>query len=428
MAAEQEKMSTFNVVVRPDLLGKMRTDDNKLIFAVKANIGCGHPASSSTPSLRHFIPKGFSPVVQSLVDCGHQIVAITNMHELAFGITAENPVYGDVDNPRKTGYIAGGSSGGSAAAVAMNAVSFALGTDTGGSMRIPASLCGVVGYRPTIDLYDQLAVCLLSSTTDTIGVFAQQVATVQHVHKTITPSYSPVERSLSDVRIGVPRQYYYEILNDEVSRVTEAALQCLKKAGAEIVEVDFSPGSFNDVMSLIVELVSYEAYRLVPKYLKDQGASVTFDKLCEQIGDQSVKGIFHNAAKVSDESYRQSQQRVEEIRTEFDNYFKQNSLEVFVTPTTILPAIERPSKPIVQVAGQELGTFMAYVHNTTPQALAGVPCISLPSGLSSDGLPVGLEVVAPRGMDNNLLDLAAAIQAVLPPLPQLNFEDFKDKV
>lgn len=423
----ESKMNVFTKIVRPDLLGKAPLDKN-MTFAVKANIGCGFPASASTPSLRDWVPKDFSSVVRPLVDSGHQIVAIANMHELAFGITSENPAYGDVDNPRKSGYIPGGSSGGSAAAVAMNAVSFALGTDTGGSMRIPASLCGVVGYRPTIGLYDASVVCPLSSTTDTIGIFAHHVDTVQQVHKTIVPSYLPTTRSLPGVRFGVPRQYYYSTLDSEVSQVTEAALQSLKNAGVELVEVNFPPEFADDMLGAFFDLITYETYRLIPKYLKDQHSPVSFDELCKQIGDPAVKDIIMTAHKISDDRYRQCQQQVERVRQLFDNYFKTNALDAFVAPTTILPALKRPSPQNVQVSGREFSTLYAYTYNTIPQASAGVPCISIPSGLTSDGLPIGLELVAPRGMDSSLLDLAAAVQAVLPSLPQLSFSSFKDRM
>ena len=422
----ESKMNVFAVTVRPDLLGKAPLDKN-MTFAVKANIGCGFPASASTPSLRDWVPKEFSSVVRPLVDSGHIIVAIANMHELAFGITSENPAFGDVDNPRKSGYIPGGSSGGSAAAVAMNAVSFALGTDTGGSMRIPAALCGVVGYRPTTGLYASV-VCPLSSTTDTIGIFAHHVDTVQQVHKTIVPSYSPAKRSLQGVRIGVPRQYYYSVLDSDVSRVTEAALQSLKAAGVELVDVNFPSEFADDLLNGCFDLITYETYHLIPKYLKDQDAPVSFDELTEQVGDPVVKNVIKNADKVSEERYHQCQQLVEKTRQRFDDYFKTHTLDAFVSPTTILPALKRPSPTNVQVCGQEFSTLYAYTHNTFPQAAAGVPCISLPSGLSSNGLPIGLEVVAPRGMDSSLLDLAAAIQAVLPSLPQLSFDSFKDRL
>ena len=428
MAAEQtSKMNVFTTIVRPELLGKTPIGKN-MTFAVKANTGCGFPAPASTPSLRGWVPKDFSPVVRPLVDSGHQIVAIANMHELAFGITSENPAFGDVENPRKLGYIPGGSSGGSAAAVAMNAVSFALGTDTGGSMRIPAALCGVVGYRPTTGLYDASVVCPLSSTTDTIGIFAQRVDTVQQAHKSIVPSYSPTTRTLQGVRLGVPRRWYYSILDSEVSRVTEAALQSLKNAGVELVDVDFPPEFDDDLIDAFFDLITYETYRLIPKYLKDQNAPVSFEELCKQVGDPVVKEIIMTADKISDERYRQCQQQVERLRQFYASYFETNKLDGFVSPTTILPTVKRPSPQTVQVCGQEFTTLNAFVHNTAPQASAGVPCISLPSGLTSDGLPVGLELVAPQGKDSSLLDLAAAVQAVLPSLPQLSFDEFKDRM
>ena len=420
-------MNVFTTVVRPELLGKTPLDKN-MTFAVKANIGCGFPAPVSTPSLRNWVPKGYSSVVRSLVENGHEIVAVTNMHELAFGITSENPGYGDVDNPRKPGYIPGGSSGGSAAAVAMNAVSFALGTDSGGSMRIPASLCGVIGYRPTIGLYDASVVCPLSSTTDTIGVFAQTVTTVQQAHRAIVPSYTPGTLPLKGVRIGVPRQYFYRVLDSEVARVTEAALKFLQDAGVVLVEVDFPSDFADDIIPACFDLITYETHRLIPKYLKEQGAPVSFDELIKEIGDPTVKEIISTSGEISEERYRQCQEKVQSVRRQYDDYFKTNDLEVFVCPTTVLPAVKRPSPDNVQVAGQEFPTINAFPLNTFPQAIGGVPSISIPSGLTSDGLPVGLELVAPRDMDSNLLGLAASVQSVLPSLPQLAFCDFKDKL
>ena len=422
-------MNVFTDRIDRDKLGKDSSGQG-MTFAVKANIGCGHPwpASASTPSLRKWVPKNCSPVIQRLLESGYQVVGMANMHELAFGITSENPGYGDVDNPRKAGYITGGSSGGSGAAVAMNAVPFALGTDTGGSVRIPASLCGVIGYRPTIKLYDASVVCPLSSTTDTIGILSRQMEIIQRVHKAIIPSYSPAVRQLSGVRMGVPRRYFYSPLHDEVSQVTEAALQLLKNSGVELVEVDFPAELSDDLLGTYFDLVKYETYRLIPKFLQDQEAPVNFEELCEQIGDPVVKDVITTADKISEERYSECQQVVERVRKMYDDYFTANALNVFVAPTTILPAVKRPSPTNVQVADQNLPTIIAYTHNTFPQAIAGVPSISLPSGMTSDGLPVGLEVIGPRGFDSSVLDIAKSVEAVLPPMPQLSFEDFKDKI
>ena len=418
------KMNAFTKVVLPHLLGSCPVDRN-MTFAVKANISCGHPASASTPSLRHWVPQSFSKVVRPLVDDGHQIVAITNMHELAFGITSENSAYGHVDNPRKSGYIVGGSSGGSAAAVAMNAVTFALGTDTGGSVRLPAALCGVVGYRPTIGLYDSSDVLPLSSTTDTIGILAQRVNTVQRVHRIIIPSYSPTTQQVQGKRIGVPRQYFYSVLDSEVSRVTETALQALKDAGAELVEADLPATTLSEFKTAFFGLVSYETNHLIPKYLKEKNAPVSYEELYEQISDPGVKQVLTNAKGITEEQCTIFQKEFDKIRQLYNDYFENNRLDCFVSPTTILPAVKRPTPNILEVNGKEFPTFIAYVHNALPQSGAGVPSISLPSGLTSNGLPVGLEVVTARGKDSELLDLAAAIEAVLPSLPQLSFEKFQ---
>ena len=418
------RMNTFTEIVLPDLLGTTPLEKN-MTFAVKANISSGYRSSASTPSLRDWVPRNISSVVGALVNQGHCIVAIANMHELASGITSENPVFGDVDNPQKAGYIAGGSSGGSAAAVAMNAVSFALGTDTGGSVRIPAALCGVVGYRPTTGLYDSSDVCPLSSTTDTIGTIAQTVETVQLVHKTIVPSYTPTIEPLQGKRIGVPRKYFYDVLDSEVLRLTEAALLSLRTGGAELVEVDFPADFMKDFMPPFLNVVNFELNHLIESYLKDKGAPVNYEELCKQIGDPSVRNAFSAASKVTDEQYQHSQKQFEKLRQMYHDYFENNHLDCFVCPTTILPAVKRPSAKTVTVRGQEIPTLLAFIHNTTPQAAAGVPSVSLPSGATSDGLPVGLEVVAAHGKDGELLDIAAAIQKILPSLPMLSFADFR---
>ena len=241
------------------------------------------------------------------------------------------------------------------------------------------------------------------------------------------PSYAPEMRSLSNARIGVPRQHYFSSLDSEVSRVTEFVLETLREAGVELVEcnIDFS-SDFDSMVLSIKQLLAYDIVRLIPNFLKEHEAPVSFELLCEQGRGIMVKRIIATAQKISDEQYRQCQQDLQEIRKHFDDYFLANRLEGFIAPTTILPALKRPSPATVTVHGKEFLLFHAYIHNSLTQASAGVPCISLPSGLTSNGLPIGLELVAPRGMDGHLLNLAAAIQGVLPTLPELTFESYKD--
>ena len=228
--------------------------------------------------------------------------------------------------------------------------------------------------------------------------------------------------------MGVPRRYFYSPLDTEVSQVTEAVLQSLKNGGVELVEVDFPSELSDDLLNAYFDLVTYETYRLIPKFLQDQEAQVSFEELCKQIGDLMIKNIIATADKISEDRYSQCQQVVERVRKMYDDYFETNALDVFVAPTTILPAVKRPSPTNVQVADQTLPTIIAYTHNTFPQVIAGVPSISLSSGMTSDGLPIGLEVIGPHGLDSSVLDIAMSVQAILPPMPQLSFDDFKDKI
>ena len=282
----------------------------------------------------------------------------------------------------------------------------------------------VVGYRPTIGLYDSSDVLPLSSTTDTIGILAQRVNTVQRVHRIIIPSYSPTTQQVQGKRIGVPRQYFYSVLDSEVSRVTETALQALKDAGAELVEADLPTTTLSEFKIAFYDVLGYETNHLIPKYLKEKNAPVSYEELCEQVVDSNVKKMLSSAPQITYERYCQCKKEFDKIRQLYDDYFENNRLDCFVSPTSILPAVKRPTPQTVKVNEQELQTKRAFVHNPLPQAGAGVPSISLPSGLTSNGLPVGLEVVAARGKDSELLDLAAAIEAVLPSLPQLSFEKF----
>lgn len=211
-----------------------------------------------------------------------------------------------------------------------------------------------------------------------------------------------------------------------MARVTKDALKYLEATGFHLVEVDFPSDFADDLIAACFHLVTFETHRLIPEYLWDQGAPVNVGELTEQIGDSTVKGLMENSGVISEERYHQCQSKVAVVCKQYDAYFKENNLEAFLCPTTITPSLKRPSPKKVEVAGHEFDTTIAYTFNTFPQAIVGVPCIFIPSGLTSDGLPVGLELVAPRDMDSNLLGLAASVQSVLPSLPQLAFSDFKD--
>ena len=199
------------------------------------------------PTLRGFIPEQNARVVEALIDAGAIVPGKTNMHELAFGATSNNATFGPVRNPYDRARFPGGSSGGSAAAIAAGIAPGGLGTDTGGSARIPAALTGIVGLRPTSGRYSLEGVTPFSHTRDTVGPFARSVADVVLLDQVITGDMSPVQpANMKSIRFGVAKDPFYTNLDPEVARIMALTLDKLRAAGAELVDVDlgdFGPNS-----------------------------------------------------------------------------------------------------------------------------------------------------------------------------------------
>ena len=207
-------------------------------FAVKDNIDTKDlPTTGGTESLRNSMPLRDAPVVEALLDAGARLVGKTNLHELAFGITGDNGSFGAVLNPHDTECSAGGSSSGSAAAVALGIVPFALGTDTGGSVRIPAAHCGVVGMRPTTGRYPSSGVIRLSWTRDTVGVIAATVERVAEVDAILTGQTGYSEPDLSGLRLGWPTDGFIDDVDPEVLVSMAQVRSVLEAAGVTIFGV-----------------------------------------------------------------------------------------------------------------------------------------------------------------------------------------------
>lgn len=230
-AHERADLGAFITVVDEPRVPSTRPDERMslagLPVAIKDNIDvAGLPCTAGTPALRDWRPPSDAPIVQRLSATGAVVVGKTNMHELALGITSNNPTFGPVRNPYDTSLIAGGGSGGSAAAVAAGIVPVALGSDTAGSVRIPASLCGCVGFRPTVGRYSQDGVIPLSKTRDTIGLLTRHVEDVMLLDTVITGAAHP-RTHLTGRRLGVPRAYFYDDLDDELRPAIDHALSVL---------------------------------------------------------------------------------------------------------------------------------------------------------------------------------------------------------
>src|SRR5665213_1891349 len=262
-------------------------------LAIKDNLDCvGYATTGGTPALRDHRPRHNAPVVQKLIDAGAIVLGKTNMHELAFGITSNNAAFGPARNPYDPTRIPGGSSGGTGAAIGARLAPAGIGSDTGGSVRIPAALCGIAGLRPSLGRWPRAGILPISHTRDTAGPMARTVADCVLLDAVVTGGNAVLApHAATALRLGVPRKFFCEPLDDEVARLFEKFLGELRAAGATLIEVDLSaaqalngrPGG---------PISRYEARHDIAAYLAGHGLDFGFDALVARIVSPDVKAIL----------------------------------------------------------------------------------------------------------------------------------------
>ncbi|MEP6065524.1 MAG: indoleacetamide hydrolase [Paracoccaceae bacterium] len=387
-----------------------------LPLVVKDNINTmNYPTSGGTTALLDHTPDSDASVIAQIIRGGGFVGAKANMHELAFGITSNNAVTGAVRNPIDPSLIPGGSSGGTAAAVAAGILPLGLGTDTGGSCRIPASLCGVVGFRPSTGRYPGDGVIPISHSLDTVGSFARSTSDIALLDEVITGQARQHRDGLEGVRLGLPLARFFENLDPETARITEAALATLQSAGADLIEV-----SLQDIWAHAAEfsipVALYEVMRGLPKYLREHASSVSFKELVECIGSPDVKGFITSqlgADAIPEHAYREAKEvHLPAMLEIYNSVFADNKLDAIVFPTTPLPARPIGDDEVVELNIDRVPTFPTYIRNTDLAPNIGAPGISLPCPITS-GLPVGIEFDALPGMDRSLLALAGAAEKAM---------------
>jgi len=389
-------------------------------FLVKDNIDTvDFPTTGGTPALSKHQPVVDAGVVTRLKNAGALIVGKANMHEIAFGITSNNAHTGAVHNPYDESLIPGGSSGGSAAAVSANIVPVSLGSDTGGSNRIPASLCGVCGFRPSTSRYPGDGFLNLSKTRDTAGIFAQSVSDIILVDDVLAGGSKSTQVDIKQVRLAVARDPFFKALENETSELIESVLELLANNGATLVEIDMKDlFALNDKVSFPIAL--YETMRDLTDYLDLNHLGLTLEQFTETIKSPDVSHIMKAGQaemKVPEEVYLEALNVHRPLlQAMYADYFEKNNIGAMLYPTTSLTARPIGQDETVDLNGHQQPTFQSYIRNGDPSSNAGIPSLSIPAGLASNGLPVGLSIDGPVDRDDQVLAIGAAIASIIPPL------------
>lgn len=386
-------------------------------IALKDNIdSTDYPCSAGTGSLLGSLPAMDADVVTRLRAAGALIAGKANMHELAFGITTDNHATGEALNPWDTGRIPGGSSGGSGVVVAAGMVPASIGTDTGGSVRVPASLCGLVGFRPTAGRVSGRGIAPISTTRDTAGPIARNVADCALLDAVLTTSRGPLLTvSLAGARLGVPANHFWEDLDPGVRAVTEAALDRLRAAGAQLVPVALpSVAELNAAAGFPIAL--HEFVRDMQDYLAYAKRGISFEELVAGVKSPDVKEIVFpllSGGTVPRAVYEQALDSRRQLQEMYASAFLQSGVHALVFPTVPVPAAKTSEKTSVVLNGKPEPLFPTFIRNTDPGSNAGLPGLTLPAGLS-EGLPVGLALDGLPGSDRLILSLGQAMEPLFP--------------
>ena len=399
----------------------------------------GEPTTCGSKMLQNFRPPYDATVVTKLRAADAVIVGKTNMDEFAMGSSTENSAYGPTHNPWDITRIPGGSSGGSAAAVAADFAPLALGSDTGGSIRQPAALCGIVGLKPTYGRVSRYGLIAFASSLDQIGPFSHDLADTALLMGVISgrdprdatsvdlavPDYlGTLDKPPRSLRIGLVREFFGAGLDPEVEASIREAIRVYKAAGATVSEVSLPHSKYGVAAYYLVApaecssnlarydgtIFGHRASDITAKYPGEEDLPPLIRMMmasrAEGFGPEVKRrimlGTFALSAGYADQYYTQALKVRRLIRNDFDEAFK--SVDVLVGPTSPTAAFklgERTADP--------LAMYLSDIYTITTN-LAGIPGLSIPCGLTKSGLPIGLQLLAPAFAEENLLRTARVFE------------------
>ncbi len=388
----------------------------------------GMPATCGSKILEGFMPPFTATAVQKLIDAGAVVIGKTNTDEFAMGSSTENSAYGVTHNPWNLNRVPGGSSGGSAAAVAAGLVPVALGTDTGGSIRQPASFCGVSGIKPTYGRVSRYGLAAYGSSLDSVGVLGRSVDDLvplfeQMVGKDIMDATTveapeiavdaPSDGTLNGIKIGVPAEYFVKGMQAEVEERVREAIGMLKELGAEIILINLPHTEYALPVYYILapaeasaNLARYDGIRYTPREseasLQDVYRQTRGKRFGAEVERRIMLGTYALSAGYYDAYYGKAQKVRTLIRRDFETAFE--TVDAIAAPIAPTTAFE-----IGKHGGDPLSMYLEDIF-TLPANLAGVPGLALPVGFDGDQMPIGMQLMGARFSEEKLFAIGQAYQ------------------
>jgi aspartyl-tRNA(Asn)/glutamyl-tRNA(Gln) amidotransferase subunit A len=410
--------------------GEARSALDGIPLALKDSlITRGVRTTAASRMLADYVPPYEGAMAERLRAAGAVLIGKTNLDEFAMGSSSERSAFGPVRNPWAPERIPGGSSGGSAAAVAARQVFGALGTDTGGSIRQPAAMCGIYGLKPTYGRVSRHGVIAFASSLDQVGPFGRTARDVAMLLQAIAgfdpgdstsadvpvPDYvAALDRGVAGMRVGVPREYFVEGMDPEVERAVRAGLSHLEAAGATLVPVDLPHTRYALATYYVIctaeassNLARYDGVRYGAraqrKDLRQMYAATRAEGFGPEVRRRIILGTYVLSAGYYDAYYGRAQRVRTLIRRDFEAAFAHvDALATPTSPVTAFPLGARLEDP--------LSMYLADVF-TLAVNLAGLPAMNVPAGFSADGLPIGLQLIAPWFEEGRLFAAGQALEA-----------------